>query len=54
MAEHLAGTYGNFSSHPDPEIPTRRYPPATAERVRSAKRSYDPDTVPAHNHNIAP
>ena len=54
VAEDVTGAYGNFSVHPDPEVLTRMYPPATAERLRAAKRRYDPGNVLAFNHNIVP
>ena len=54
VAEDVTGAYGNFSVHPDPEVLTRMYPPATAERLRAAKRRYDPGNVLAYNHNIVP
>jgi FAD/FMN-containing dehydrogenase len=54
VADEVTGAYGNFSPHPDPEVLTRMYPPATVERLRAAKRRYDPENVLAYNHNIVP
>ncbi|MGY4858440.1 FAD-binding oxidoreductase [Cryobacterium sp. AP23] len=54
VEEDVTGAYGNFSPHPDPEVLTRMYPPATVERLRAAKRRYDPENVLAYNHNIVP
>jgi FAD/FMN-containing dehydrogenase len=54
VAAHVTGEYGNFTPHPDPEAITRMYPPATAERLRAAKRRYDPENLFSYNHNITP
>ncbi|MET0955946.1 MAG: FAD-binding protein [Cryobacterium sp.] len=54
VAEGLTGTYGNFSLSAYPDVLDLMYPPKTAERLRSAKRRYDPENVLAHNLNIAP
>jgi hypothetical protein len=35
VAEDVTGAFGNFSPHPDPEVLTRMYPPATVERLRA-------------------
>jgi FAD/FMN-containing dehydrogenase len=50
----LPGAYGNFSLHQDAATLARMYPPATAARLRAAKRRYDPENVLAGNHNIVP
>ena len=52
-ASRLTGMYGNFSMRSGPSILERMYPPATRERLRRAKRRYDPDNVFARNHNIS-
>ena len=54
LAGDVTGEYGNFSMHPDASTITRIYPPATVERLRAAKRRYDPENVLARNHNIVP
>jgi len=54
VADAMPGVYGNFTPYPDSETITSMYPPATAERLRAAKRHYDPDNVLAFNHNIVP
>ena len=54
LAGDVTGEYGNFSMHPDASTITRIYPPATVERLRAAKRRYDPENVLACNHNIVP
>ena len=54
LAGDVTGEYGNFSMHPDATTITRIYPPATVERLRAAKRRYDPENVLAFNHNIVP
>jgi len=54
LAGDVTGEYGNFSMHPDATTLTRIYPPATVERLRAAKRRYDPENVLAHNLNIVP
>jgi len=54
LAGDVTGEYGNFSMHPDATTLERIYPPATVERLRAAKRRYDPENVLAYNHNIVP
>jgi len=54
LAGDVTGEYGNFSMHPDATTVGRIYPPATVERLRAAKRRYDPENVLAYNHNIVP
>ena len=54
LAGDVTGEYGNFSMHPDATTITRIYPPATVERLRAAKRRYDPENVLSRNHNIVP
>jgi FAD/FMN-containing dehydrogenase len=54
VAEDLTGTYGNFALRAYPDVLGLAYPPATAARLRAAKRRYDPDNVLAHNLNIVP
>ena len=54
LAGDVTGEYGNFSMHPDATTLTRIYPPATVERLRAAKRRYDPENVLSRNHNIVP
>jgi len=54
VAERLTGTYGNFNLHLYPDVLSLMYPPATTQRLRAAKRHYDPENVLAHNLNIVP
>jgi hypothetical protein len=54
VAERLTGTYGNFNLRAYPDVLGRMYPPATMERLRAAKRRYDPGSVWAHHLNITP
>jgi len=54
VAERLTGTYGNFNLRAYPDVLDLMYPPATMERLRAAKRRYDPENLLAHNLNIAP
>ena len=54
LADAVSGEYGNFSPHPDAQTLALMYPPATVERLRAAKRRYDPENLLAHNHNILP
>ena len=54
LAGDVTGEYGNFSMHPDASTITRIYPPATVDRLRAAKRRYDPENVLSRNHNIVP
>jgi FAD/FMN-containing dehydrogenase len=49
----ITSTYGNFIEHADPSLLPLIYPPATLERLRAVKRTFDPDNVLAHNHNLA-
>jgi hypothetical protein len=48
----ITSTYGNFIEHADPSLLPLIYPPATLERLRAVKRTFDPENVLAHNHNI--
>ena len=54
LAERLTGTYGNFALRAYPDVLGLMYPPKTVERLRAAKRRYDPENVLAHNLNIVP
>ena len=54
FAEHSTGFYGNFSHRTGEHITAQMYPPATLERLRAAKRRYDPSNVLRTNHNVAP
>ena len=54
VAERLTGTYGNFNLRAYPDVLDLMYPPATMDRLRAAKRRYDPENLLAHNLNIAP
>ncbi|POH68371.1 hypothetical protein C3B59_06330 [Cryobacterium zongtaii] len=54
VAERLTGTYGSFNLRAYPDVLGLAYPPATLDRLRAAKRRYDPENVLAHNLNIAP
>ena len=48
------GMYGNFTNSTDASVAGRMYPPATADRLRAAKRRFDPDNVLRRNHNVVP
>lgn len=54
LAALSIGSYGNFTEKTGDEVIAALYPPATLERLRAAKRSYDPGNRFADNHNIAP
>jgi len=54
LMPHTNGMYGNFSPATSDEITELMYPPATLERLREAKRVWDPGNLFAHNHNVAP
>lgn len=54
LAPHLNGLNANFVAETSDEIVERLYPPATLERLRAVKRSFDPRNVFASNHNVKP
>lgn len=54
LADYTGGKYGNFTTRTGAETLGLMYPPATARRLRSIKRVYDPDNVFARNQNIVP
>jgi FAD/FMN-containing dehydrogenase len=49
-----AGTYGNFAQEAGEEMTSLIYPPATLERLREVKRTYDPQNLLSRNHNVVP
>ena len=48
------GTYGNFAQSAGPDMTALIYPPATLERLREVKRTYDPQNLLHANHNVVP
>lgn len=52
ISARVTSTYGNFIESSGPHQLPLIYPPATLERLRSIKRTFDPDNVLQHNHNI--
>jgi FAD/FMN-containing dehydrogenase len=48
------GTYGNFADATGDATIALMYPPATLERLRAAKRTYDPQNLLSRNQNIVP
>jgi FAD/FMN-containing dehydrogenase len=50
-ADALCGT---FTDETGPELVERMYPPATLERLRVIKRTWDPGNLFRRNHNILP
>ncbi len=49
-----AGTYGNFAQEAGDAMTSLIYPPATLERLREVKRTYDPQNLLSRNHNVVP
>jgi len=49
-----AGTYGNFAQEVGDDMTSLIYPPATLERLREVKRTYDPQNLLRRNHNVVP
>ena len=54
VAAFTGGTYGNFAQEVGPDMTALIYPPATLERLRAVKRSYDPGNLLSRNHNVEP
>jgi FAD/FMN-containing dehydrogenase len=50
-ADALCGT---FTDETGPELLERMYPPATLDRLRQVKRTWDPGNLFRRNHNILP
>jgi FAD/FMN-containing dehydrogenase len=48
------GTYGNFADDIGEAMVSLMYPPATLERLRAAKRRYDPQNLLSRNQNVVP
>jgi FAD/FMN-containing dehydrogenase len=47
-----ATSFPNFIADTTPGALANAYPPATLERLRDAKRAWDPDNVFCHNHGL--
>ena len=54
LGDRTSGLYGNFSPTIGEAITARMYPPATLDRLRAAKRTYDPSNLLRQNHNVLP
>jgi len=52
LGDRVTGLYGNFSPTRSSEVTALMYPSATLDRLRSAKRRYDPTNVLRVNHNV--
>jgi len=49
-----AGTYLNFAQEVGEDMTSLIYPPATLDRLREVKRTYDPQNLLSCNHNVMP
>jgi len=49
-----SGAYGNFAQESGDAMTSLMYPPATLERLREVKRTYDPHNLLRANHNVTP
>lgn len=50
----LSGSYGNFLATTGEKELSAIFPPATAARLAAIKRTWDPENVFDHNHNVPP
>ena len=54
VGEGAQAVLGTFTTDTSPEVVERIYPPATLERLRAVKRTWDPGNLFRRNHNITP